>query len=451
MKPAPRRRLRDTCGAKADHRSRVLLSRMSRQGRMHRKDRGTLQEEEKRQPHICLYIGSLQRSGAERVMSNLAEHLYAEGWSVTLVTTYFRPPEYVLPHGLWDAQTGECYGRETETVSWGRERSVREKPAGIRRIYSDPGEEELSGGHLRGFLARYRKLRGIWREERPDLILSFIGYNNLFALLTAQGLQIPVAVSVRSNPSREYAQAKLRLPAFVLFRRAAGVILQTREAAAFFPKAVQRKAVILPNAVHPDFVRPRYEGERRREIVSVGRLDANKNQAMLLRAFASARRQGEQQAQIQGYTVHFYGDGPLRGELESLAGELGIADAVIFHGTTEDIRRRIERSRIFVLTSRQEGMPNALLEAMSAGLACISTDCPCGGPRELIADGRNGFLVPVDDTGALTERLLQLAEDDGLIDRMGREASRVQEVYNLEAVNGRWESYLKGLVDVDAV
>lgn len=420
-----------------------------------------MRNEEKRQLHICLYIGSLQRGGAERVMSNLAEHLYENGWSVTLVTTYFRPPEYVLRHGLWDAQTGECYESGTETVSWGRERSVRTAPAGIRRIYSDPSGEELARGHLRGFLARYRKLRGIWKEEKPDLILSFIGYNNIFALMTGLGLHIPVAVSVRSNPSREYAQAKLRLSAFVLFRRAAGVILQTKEAAAFFPKAVRQRAVILPNAINPDFVRPRYEGERRKEIVSVGRLDANKNQAMLLRAFASARQQEARQQEarqqetsrpgIREYTVHFYGDGPLRGELERLAGELGIAEAVIFHGTTENIRRCIERSRIFVLTSRQEGMPNALLEAMSAGLACISTDCPCGGPRELISDGGNGFLVPVDDAEALAERLLQLAEDESLIDRMGHEASRVQDTYNLDAVNGRWESYLRSLVDIDAV
>ncbi len=92
-----------------------------------------------------------------------------------------------------------------------------------------------------------------------------------------------------------------------------------------------------------------------------------------------------------------------------------------------------------------------MLEAMSAGLACISTDCPCGGPRELISDGGNGFLVPVDDAETLAERLLQLAEDESLVDRMGHEASRVQDTYNLDAVNGRWESYLRSLVDIDAV
>ncbi len=398
--------------------------------------------------HICLYIGSLQRGGAERVMANLAEHLYEAGWQVTLVTTYHRPPEYVLPHGLWDPETGEAYGTDLLEVPWGSGHTTCQQAAGIRRIYSDPSRP-VSCGRLRGFMARYRRLRNIWQTERPDVILSFIGYNNIFAIATSLGLHIPVAVSVRSNPSREYASAKLRLPALLLFRRAAGVILQTREAADFFPRKIREKSVILPNAINPDFVRPRYEGERDREIVSVGRLDDNKNQSMLITAFAKARASGGQHPGIMEYRLHFYGDGPARKKLEQQVKELGLDDAVVFHGSVDNVQERIRKSRIFVLTSREEGMPNALLEAMSAGLSCISTDCPCGGPRDLIQDGSNGFLVSVDDTEALKERLLQLTDDPSLADRMGREASRVQERYNLETVNRRWEEYLGNLAGRD--
>ena len=402
------------------------------------KQKATLQGE--RKPHICLYIGSLQKGGAERVMSNLAEHLYGQGWQVTLVTTYFRPPEYVLEHGVWDSHTGEPYGEETESVSWGRSCCVEISPSGIRRIYSDPPKEELEKGHMHGFLARYRTLRQIWKKERPDVILSFIGYNNIFALLTGSGLGIPTAVSVRSNPSREYASQKLRIPAFALFRRAAGVILQTSDAKEFFPEAIQKKAVILPNALNPDFVRPVYDGERTCEVVSVGRLDDNKNQAMLLRAFAGTR------ACHPEYVLRIYGDGPARKQLEALTRELGIADAVYFEGVISNVRTRIEKSRIYVLSSKEEGMPNALLEAMSAGLACIATDCPCGGPKELLTDGVNGFLVPVDDAETMSDRLLQLMDDPELARQMGQEASKVQETYNLETVNRKWEEYLQGLI-----
>lgn len=409
-----------------------------------------------RKPHICLYIGSLQKGGAERVMTHLAEYLYGEGWRVTFVTTYFRPPEYVLPHALWDAKTGELYGTEEETVSWGRERSATAAPDGICRIYSDPKPEGLARGRVRGFIARYRTLREIWKREKPDVILSFIGYNNSFAVLTSRGLGIPVAVSVRSNPAYEYNTAKLRIPAFFFFRKADGVVLQTHEAAEFFPKDIQKKAVILPNAINPDFIHPRYEGERQNRVVCVGRLDHNKNQDYLIRQFARAHEKHPE------YTLHLYGDGPARAEFERLADQLGIAEAVIFEGLVDGVREKIEKSRIFVLPSRSEGMPNALLEAMGAGLACISTDCPCGGPRDLIRDGENGFLVPVegaaskqgepaaaaarkteeDPDSIMAERLIHLMDDPQLADRMGREAARVQESYSPERINRQWKDYL---------
>lgn len=403
----------------------------------------------KRKPHICLYIGSLQKGGAERVMSNLAEYLYSAGWQVTLVTTYFRPPEFVLPHGLWNPETGECYGKETEEVRWGDKKRTQGSPAGIRRIYSDPTGEELERGRVRGFMARFRKLRTIWKQERPDVILSFIGYNNIFAILTSLGLRIPVAVSVRSNPSREYASAKLRLPAFVLFRQAAGVVLQTQDAKSFFPKPIQKKSVILPNAINSDFIRPRYEGARESAVVSVGRLDANKNQDYLIRAFAKAHQEHPE------YTLHLYGDGPLRGKFEALAQQLDVEEAVVFEGIVDGVQDKIVDKRIFVLPSREEGMPNALLEAMSTGLACISTDCPCGGPRDLIRDGINGFLVPVEtkdpEQTLLTKRLLQLMEDPDLARQMGEEAVKVQEHYSPEQINSKWDRYLRSLMRHHAV
>ena len=128
----------------------------------------------------------------------------------------------------------------------------------------------------------------------------------------------------------------------------------------------------------------------------------------------------------------------------------------------DGVREKIEKSRIFVLPSRSEGMPNALLEAMGAGLACISTDCPCGGPRDLIRDGENGFLVPVevaaskqgkpaaaaarkteeDPDSIMAERLIRLMDDPQLADRMGREAARVQESYSPERINRQWKDYL---------
>lgn len=375
-----------------------------------------------RQKHkIALYIGSLRKGGAERVMGNLAEYLFSRGWEVVLVTTYFAPPEYALQNAAWDSETGAPTEAER---------------GGIRRIYSEPEEEALRGNRAANFRTRCRTLRDIWKREQPDVILSFLNTCNNMALFTARGLGIPVVVSVRAVPALEYDSAKTRIPAFLLFGSAAGVILQTKEAEAFFPKRIRKKAVILPNPINPAFLRPRYQGTREKTVVCVGRIDRNKNQELLLRAFARCLDRHPE------YVLHFYGAGEEETALRTLAGELHAERNTVFHGSVSDIPERIQRAGIFVLPSKTEGMPNALIEAMALGLACISTDCPCGGPRELIRDGENGFLVPVDDEKAMAEKLLVLMDDPDLKERMGREAFRVQELFGPERVNRKWETYL---------
>ncbi len=183
---------------------------------------------------IALYISSLRRGGAERVMANLAGYFYGEGYQVLMVTT----------------------------------------------------RQELCGGRISNFKKRFSGLREIWKEEKPDVILSFIGKNNMMAILTSRGLKIPVAVSVRGEPTEEYYNKGLRLIARHLFDLADGVVLQTKRSRDFFPKRVQKKAVILRNPVHPDFFRKPFEGEREKTVVAVGRVDENKNHELLIRAFA---------------------------------------------------------------------------------------------------------------------------------------------------------------------
>ena len=157
-------------------------------------------------PKLCLYIGSLRKGGAEHVIANLADYFFRRGWRVTLVTTYFDPPEYTLPEGDWDPETG----------------IVRTDPEGrhVHRIYSDPAPEDLQGSRLHNFRVRADTLRQIWKDEKPDVILSFIGSNNVMSILTTRGLNIPVAISVRADPAEEYEQAKTRIPAMMLFSKA---------------------------------------------------------------------------------------------------------------------------------------------------------------------------------------------------------------------------------------
>ena len=355
--------------------------------------------------HIACMISSLIKGGSERVMCNLADYFVQQGNRVTLVTQYQREDEYPL------------------------------NPK-VKRILSQITEAEMGRNRISNFIRRFQKLRNIWKTEKPDAILVFIGKNNFMALLTAWGLHIPVVVSVRADPNQEYPNRWMRFMARHLFKKAAGVILQTRECMEFFPKAVQRKSVILHNPVNEVFFENPHEGEREHTIVTVGRIDENKNQALLLRAFALIA------ADYPDYQIILYGKGDQEENLKQLADNLEIADRVIFAGNESDVASKIKKAGVFVLTSNTEGMPNALIEAMVLGLPVIATDCPCGGPRDLIEDGVNGILTPVGDVDKMKENLQHILNDLQNALHMGQTARKSTAIYREKIVYREWMEYL---------
>lgn len=359
---------------------------------------------------IAFYIGSLHKGGAERVFVNLAEYFREEGYRVVMVTQYQKEEEYILPDG-------------------------------VERILSDIGEEKVSASRVVNFLRRLNKLHVIWKEQRPDLVLSCIGKNNFMAVVTTMGTKTKPVVSVVGEAAEEYPGRGMRMLADLLFTRAAGIVLQTERSRSFFCKKVGEKAVILPNSLNPDFIRPRYEGEREKRIVSVGRMDANKNHEMQLRAFEALKDK------YREYELVIYGDGELRSHIEETAAALGIADRVLLPGVVPDVAAHIERASLFLLTSYSEGVSNALIEALALGLPVIATDVPSGGTEELMKDGENGLIIPAGDEEALRSAMDRLLEDRDYADRLGREAARIQEKLLPERVNSLWKAYFEGIIN----
>ncbi len=362
---------------------------------------------------VCFYINSLVKNGAQRVIVNLAHTMRQDGYEVTVVTTKIE-----------------------------KEQGEYELAGSINRVVSDLTAEQITDSRIRNFLARVRKLRSIWKAERPDLIVSFIGKNNMMAILSSFFLKIPVVISVRTVPKREYYTKALKLVSKTLFVFAKGIVLQTRDAMDYFPAFIRRKAVILPNPLNPAFIRPRFEGTRQDEIVAVGRLDDNKNQQMLIRAFCGLGKEFVEQ-QCPGLKLIIYGTGENESRLRELVGQSGWQERILMPGEVDRVEETIYRSRIYVLTSKMEGMPNALMEAMALGLAVVSTDCPCGGPRTLIRNGENGILVPVDDDAALTEALKKILTDPGLEKRLGENAAGLGRELSPERVSRQWLDYLE--------
>lgn len=353
---------------------------------------------------IALFISSLQRGGSERVMANLAGYFQKQNYETLLVTQYIRENEYPLPQG-------------------------------VTRVISEPAPDKLMGGRVKNFIVRFMALRNIWKEYKPDVILSFLGKNNLMAIATAAFLPAKVAVSVRGEPTMEYEGKFMQFLAKLVFRFADGVILQTRRARGFFPKAVQKKSVILKNPINQQFIGRKIRVERENIIVTAGRLDENKNHAMLINAFAKIADEYPEMRLV------IYGEGELRTKLETLADEKGLSGRIGLPGSIDNVAEMIGRARIFALTSNTEGMPNSVIEAMALGTPVIATDCPCGGPAEIIRNGENGVLVPVGDAYALADAMREILSDKAFEKKLGENARTIAEELEPEKICREWEEY----------
>ena len=193
------------------------------------------------------------------------------------------------------------------------------------------------------------------------------------------------------------------------------------------------------NPLNPIFLEEVPCNRDTKRIVTVGRLEKQKNQAILINAFIGLSER------FPGWTLDLYGEGRLRPVLETLIGDH--ADVVRLMGETSDMRGVFSQTALFVLPSLYEGMPNALMEAMAMGIPCIATDCPCGGPAMLIQNGENGLLVPVDDERALADAMEAVMTDGELGQKLGANAKRIRESGDPKWVLGEWMEYARAIMN----
>ncbi len=269
-----------------------------------------------------------------------------------------------------------------------------------------------------------RKLK---KENRIDAAVSFLLSMNTVNVLSHDRER--VICSERCNP-KKWEPEKFPLTRY-LYWRADHVVFQTERVKNLYGRYVRGHSSVIRNPVGLTL---RADRERSRRIVTMGRLVEQKNHAMLIRAFAGL------DCIVPGYTLWIYGEGELLPQLRALAQEQGVEEKVFFPGNRPDVHEQIQDVRMFVLSSRFEGLSNSLLECMRMGIACISTDCE--GSDEVLRDGENGLLVPVGDEQALTKAMIRLADDDDLCAKLGAQAMIDSQAFRTERIIGQWKKVL---------
>lgn len=328
---------------------------------------------ENSEKRIAIFLPSLDGGGAERVMVNLARGFVERGLKVDLVMARAEGPYVAEVH------------KDVRMINLGAKRV----------IYSLPG------------LVHYL------RQERPTVMLSTLSHANLIALWARWIAGVPIRLVIREavNVGASAANVpKLREKLMPFLMRlfypwADGIIVNSHGVAEDLIKHIgisaEKVRVIYNPVVTPElFTRaeetldhPWFAPNEPPVILGVGRLNKQKDFTTLIKALALVRREHPTRLIILG-------EGEERPNLDALVAELGLEADVALPGFVENPFKYMKRAALFVLSSRWEGLPNALIQAWALGTHVISTDCPSG-PSEILESGKWGKLVPVADVEAL--------------------------------------------------
>ena len=348
---------------------------------------------------LLFYISSLYGGGAERVVANLANQFCQCGYEVCVVTNVLNSSDYYLDKN-------------------------------VKRLVLTSENERFSNVISKN-IKLIKRLDLVIKEFNPLVSISFMGEPN-FRLLACRSNTRKI-ISIRSDPKSEYRGIRGFITKHLFFR-CDGVVCQTSDVLNWLKPSIRKKGKVILNQVNPIF----YKTERLSSdyYVATGRLNDAKNYELMIDSFHEFLK-------IHPFSkLLIYGEGKLKQKLLDKIHSNGDEKSILLKGRAVDIPQVLSRAKAFLLTSDYEGMPNGLLEAMAVGLPCISTDCPCGGPRMIIENKINGILIPVGDKPALVQSLCLIEENLAFADKIALEAKRKSLDFEPAKVFEEWKSFI---------
>lgn len=344
---------------------------------------------------ICFVTSTLTSGGSERVMTLLANRFVEKGYFVEVVHLNKHIVFYPLDNS-------------------------------VRMFFA---EDEVGTSIIK----KTRWLRKHVKDSRPDVVIPFMEAVFCFTLFSLIGCHVPVISSERIDPRKSpFIRNILRRIILPLTDR---LVVQTQDIKAFYPRFLQRKTSVIYNPVSEQ-VFHLLTVPKENTVISVGKMDEQKNQIMLIRAFSRVADQ------FPSWKLVIYGEGPLRGKLESLVRDTHIKDRVLLPGRCDYVIDEMNKAKVFAFASNYEGMSNAILEAVCVGLPIITTHV--SGASELVKDG--GYIIPVGSETDMAQSLELLMGNEQLRKELGARNRKRAEEFKMEVIFKQWESLIVSLV-----
>ena len=356
---------------------------------------------------IAFIISSLDSGGAERVLSLMANYWAQKNYRIIILTLGNSKPFYPLVDGV-----------QIEQLSL-LKNSVSVFNAIANNI-----------GRIKVIVKRLIKID-------PDIVISFMTETNIISTIGCRIINKPIIIAERINydflASRVWASLRK-----LVYRFSNALIVQTR----YDQEKYQcfANTSVINNPLNTEKIFPN-SGEEK-NILAVGRLNRQKGFDRLIKAFSHLDR--------KDWKLTIIGEGDERKNLEKLINNLGLKDSIRMPGTTKTIEHWYQKSSIFVLSSRMEGFPNVLCEAMAYGCACVSFDC-IAGPNEIITDKKDGYLVKNGDIHALSARMGFLIKNAEERRRIGKEAMKISGRLNIDSIMGQWEKIIERILSAQNI
>jgi GalNAc-alpha-(1->4)-GalNAc-alpha-(1->3)-diNAcBac-PP-undecaprenol alpha-1,4-N-acetyl-D-galactosaminyltransferase len=348
---------------------------------------------------IMFVTGSMGRGGGERVISILAKHFYTIGYKIHII---------MLLENKCDYKLSDCIILHDLTP--------RSDMPAIKKII-----KWMSG------------IRQLTKEIKPNTVVSFFGRVNVITLLSCIGLHQHIVVSERSNPRLDSRGRFGIIACRLAYLLPCNIVYQTKYQRDYFGSMYARKSIVLPNPV-ANIERRNTPTEH--TFIMAGRLIESKNYFLAIDAFLLFAKSHP------GYHLDIYGDGELKDQLMKYIIEHNAQDCILIHPSTKDIHEHFAKAECFVLSSNYEGMSNSLLEAMTMGMACVST--AWDGVDEVLQNGYNGLITPVGDVTALAEAFALITDDKKFTTKIRKNAYCSARRFSYEALIPQWSRIIIG-------